>query len=62
MVFVDSVIQSSKIAVDVFAYGERLNPEPISTLYKDKELDEKSSDTVSEESMLLLANMPQNIN
>ena len=62
MVFVDSVIQSSKTAVDVFTYGERLNSEPISTLYKDKELDEKSSDTVSEESMLLLANTPQNIN
>ena len=48
--------------MDVFAYGERLNSEPISNLYKDKELYEKSSDTVSEESTLLLANIPQNIN
>ena len=62
MVFVDPVIQTSKTAVDVFAYGERFNSEPIFNLYKDEELDEKSSDTVSEESMLLLANTPQNIN
>ena len=51
--------------MELYEYGERLarNAEPISTLYKDEELDEKSSDTVSEEeSTLLLANMPRNKN
>ena len=49
---------------ELYEYGEKLasNPKPISNLYKGKELDEKSSDTVSEESTLLLANIPPNIN
>ena len=51
--------------MELYEYGESLarNAEPISNLHKDKELNEKSSDTVSEEeSTLLLANIPQNIN
>ena len=55
---------SSMTVMELYEYGERLarNPEPISNLYKNEELDENGSDTVSEESTLLLADMPQNKN